>query len=795
VLHQDLAPLDAQPLDSGVRWLVPGLVAAAAASGAILFYLVGEPLFAGLFFSGFVAMLVVAFVIDRRSVRAPIIETRAVPDFTLLGASLDLTPQPAALTDCNGALLVLNAAYRERFGTVGPLEIGADDPAREALADARLGAWRDGSACGALIASESGNLSVEIGRTGAHGDHLLWRFPSAEPPDAATVAARRIAGATGERLAAAGVLAALIDDDGMLLAANKPFADRALNAAQRDGPVRFAEVVDFHEDGTLQLTAEGDSLPLRAVHVPLAPGGEGGAGTLLMFDAGAGPSLASSTNVQVLLEMLPIGLALVDRDGRFLTMNDAFRAAGGLAANGMPAYPGDLVVKEDKAAVADAVRRNARGPSMSGDLAVRLNHQPGEPVALTVAGLRGLGDAAVLLLLKDNSEEAKLKRQVAQATKMQAVGQLAGGVAHDFNNILTAIIGHCDLMMMRHTPGDSDYDDIQQIKSNSNRAAGLTRQLLAFSRQQTLRPQVLQLPDVVSEVSHLLKRLLGETVQLVVKHGRDLGPVRADPGQLEQVIVNLAVNARDAMAAGGGGALTIQTYSVKAEQVADLGSDILPIADYSALSIADTGTGISASILGKVFEPFFTTKEVGKGTGLGLSTVYGIVKQSGGFIFADSKVGEGTRFTIYLPVHRVEEEKPGGRRQAKGTESESELWGTGTVLLVEDEPMVRTVAERALTRHGYKVLTANNGEEALEIVDRGDEIALLISDVVMPVMDGPTMVREARKTRPDLPILFMSGYAEEQLRKSIDIANVAFLPKPFSVQELAEAVRKALADK
>jgi len=303
---------------------------------------------------------------------------------------------------------------------------------------------------------------------------------------------------------------------------------------------------------------------------------------------------------------------------------------------------------------------------------------------------------------------------------------------------------------------------------------------------------LLQLPDVISEVSHLLKRLLGETVQLVVKHGRDLGAVRADPGQLEQVIVNLAVNARDAMMSKGGGALTIQTYAVRADQVADLGSEILPVADSSAVSIADTGTGIPANILGKVFEPFFTTKEVGKGTGLGLSTVYGIVKQSGGYIFADSKVGEGTRFTIYLPVHRVEEEKETNVRTAK-KEGESELWGTGTILLVEDEPMVRTVAERALTRHGYQVLTANNGEEALEIVDRGDEIALLISDVVMPVMDGPTMVREARKTRPDLPILFMSGYAEEQLRKSIDIANVAFLPKPFSVQELAEAVRKALS--
>src|SRR3954453_9026899 len=342
---------------------------------------------------------------------------------------------------------------------------------------------------------------------------------------------------------------------------------------------------------------------------------------------------------------------------------------------------------------------------MSGALAVRLKSRPDEPIALSIAGARGLGEAAVLLSLKDNAEESRLKRQVAQATKMQAVGQLAGGVAHDFNNILTAIIGHCDLMLMRHTPGDSDYDDIQQIKSNSNRAAGLTRQLLAFSRQQTLRPQVLQLPDVVSEVSHLLKRLLGETVELVVKHGRNLGPIRADPGQLEQVIVNLAVNARDAMAAKGGGALTIQTYAVKADQVAELGSDILPIADYSALSVTDTGTGIPANLLGKIFEPFFTTKEVGKGTGLGLSTAYAIVKQPAGFIFADSKINEGTRFVIYLPVHR--EEAVAAKRRRGEKSKANGFWATGPVLVVGDEPMVRTVAERALTRHGYQVITAD----------------------------------------------------------------------------------------
>jgi two-component system, cell cycle sensor histidine kinase and response regulator CckA len=430
------------------------------------------------------------------------------------------------------------------------------------------------------------------------------------------------------------------------------------------------------------------------------------------------------------------------------------------------------------------------GPQMSGDIAVRLRVQPDEPVALSLAGVRGLGDAAVLLGLKDNSEESKLKRQVAQATKMQAVGQLAGGVAHDFNNILTAIIGHCDLMMMRHTPGDSDYDDIQQIKSNSNRAASLTRQLLAFSRQQTLRPQVLQLPDIVADVSSLLKRLLGEKVKLQVSHGRNLGQVRADPGQLEQVIVNLAVNGRDAMPSGG--TLAIQTYAVTTAQVREMRSTVLPPADYTALRVTDTGTGIPSDLLPKIFEPFFTTKDVGKGTGLGLSTVYGIVKQSGGFIFAESEPGNGASFVIYLPVHIA---TPGEVEKAelKTPPPKRESWGTGTILLVEDEDMVRAVAERALTRQGYTVLTACDGEQGLEILADGRQIDLLLSDVVMPNMDGPAMVREARKMFPELPVVFMSGYAEEQLRKSIDIPQVSFLPKPFSVAQLSEAVRAAVA--
>jgi two-component system cell cycle sensor histidine kinase/response regulator CckA len=315
--------------------------------------------------------------------------------------------------------------------------------------------------------------------------------------------------------------------------------------------------------------------------------------------------------------------------------------------------------------------------------------------------------------------------------------------------------------------------------------------LLAFSRQQTLRPQILQIPDVISEISNLLKRLLGETIRLEVSHGRNLGTVRADPGQLEQVIVNLAVNARDAMPDGG--ALTIQTFAMGQADVRKLGIEIMPVTEYTALKVTDSGVGIPPDVITKIFEPFFTTKEVGKGTGLGLSTVYGIVKQTGGFIFAESEPGRGTSFVIYLPVHEAPASAVVARQQAK--EASPELWGTGTILLVEDEAMVRAVAERALSRQGYKILTATNGEEGLEMLEATDEpIDLLISDVVMPTMDGPTMARAAREKRPGLPIIFMSGYAEEQLRNSIDLANIGFLPKPFSVQQIGQAAREALAD-
>jgi two-component system, cell cycle sensor histidine kinase and response regulator CckA len=302
---------------------------------------------------------------------------------------------------------------------------------------------------------------------------------------------------------------------------------------------------------------------------------------------------------------------------------------------------------------------------------------------------------------------------------------------------------------------------------------------------------------VVSDVSQMLRRLLGERIALEVDHDRELGAVRADKTQLEQVIVNLAVNARDAMQANGAGAeggrgrLKLATRRVTEAQVRAMKSEVMPVAEYTALVVDDTGAGIPPDNLGKIFEPFFTTKEVGKGTGLGLSTVYGIVKQSGGFIFAESEVGRGTRFAIYLPVHEPNSAQA-EPREAPERPAPAAWSGGGRVLLVEDEDTVRAVAERALVRAGFEVTAARDGEEGLEAVTAGPGFDLVVSDVVMPGMDGPAMARAIRQVAPELPVLFMSGYAEEQLRREIDIPNMHFLPKPFSVAQIGEAVERVL---
>ncbi|KTF67281.1 response regulator [Sphingomonas sp. HT-1] len=766
------------------------------ATGGLILLTIGDRTIA----IGFVAAALLAtgvLVGVARLFRSPLHVERHT-DWAIAHALASASDDALAVTDRSGRLVCANPRYEALFGgwpTPPSLPIG--EAGAQALGACARAAWRDGEARCDDVHIFGARVAVRVARVG--DDSLVWRFIGVNALDLAVQIQGLIAGPTGDRLGGAGVMVVLVAPDGQVRSANRVFRQRALGDADAVAEgLDFAQLLSTDVRGQIWFEREGrEATPLRLLQIPFLEGEDAPLLVALLDEeplamGGAGGS--SSTDVRSLIALLPTGLALVDRDGRFVTMNEAFMRSARVQGGTPPLYPGDLVIREDKAALADAVRRFAGGAPKSLEITVRLKDTAEDPVAITIAGARGLGDAAVLLSLRDMGEEGKLKRQVAQATKMQAVGQLAGGVAHDFNNILTAIIGHCDLMLMRHSPGDSDYDDIQQIRANSNRAASLTRQLLAFSRQQTLRPQVLQLPDIISEVSNLLKRLLGETVTLDVKHGRNLGPVRADPGQLEQVVVNLAVNARDSMLSknpSGGGSLTIETLSVSSADVRRMDDDVLPVGDYTALRISDTGTGIPPEILPKIWEPFFTTKEVGKGTGLGLSTVYGIIKQSGGYIFAENTPLGGAQFTIYLPVHATPEAAVAKLPVVK--ERPADLWGSGTILVVEDEDMVRAIAERALTRQGYTVVTAENGEVALETIASMEKPDLLLSDVVMPVMDGPSMARKVRERWPDLPILFMSGYAEEQLRRSIDLDNVAFLPKPFSVQQLAEAVRDIVA--
>ncbi|RVC23130.1 PAS domain-containing sensor histidine kinase, partial [Mesorhizobium sp. M7A.F.Ca.AU.002.02.1.1] len=411
-------------------------------------------------------------------------------------------------------------------------------------------------------------------------------------------------------------------------------------------------------------------------------------------------------------------------------------------------------------------------------------------------GGEGAEESAIVYAV-ETTEQKALEGQMAQSQKMQAVGQLAGGIAHDFNNVLTAIIMASDLLLTNHRPSDPSFPDIMNIKQNANRAASLVRQLLAFSRKQTLRPEVLNLTDVLADLRMLLARLVGNDIKLKVDHGRDLWPVKVDIGQFEQVVVNLAVNARDAMPAGGD--LTVRTRNVTAEECKAFSYRELAPADYVVVEVEDTGSGIAPDVLKKIFEPFFTTKEVGKGTGLGLSMVYGIIKQTGGFIFCDSEVGKGSTFRIFLPRHIAEAKKAGEpgdapAAPAKVADPAKDLSGSATVLLVEDEDAVRMGGMRALTSRGYTVHEASSGVEALEVFEAlGGKVDIVVSDVVMPEMDGPTLLGELRKRQPDIKFVFVSGYAEDAFARNLPAdAHFGFLPKPFSLKQLATIVKDVL---
>jgi len=424
------------------------------------------------------------------------------------------------------------------------------------------------------------------------------------------------------------------------------------------------------------------------------------------------------------------------------------------------------------------------------------------------------GEAAIIYAL-DMTEQRALEGQMAQTQKMNAVGTLAGGIAHDFNNVLTAILLSADHLLLSLRPSDSSFADLMEIKRNANRAAMLVRQLLAFSRKQTLRPTVLSLTDVIGDLRMLLDRVTGTHVKLDMVFGRDLWPVKTDLGQFEQVIINLVVNARDAMPDGG--TITIRTSNVGRDDIAAQNRRDMEAGDYVLIEVRDEGTGIDAALMDKIFEPFFTTKDVGKGTGLGLSMAYGIVKQSDGYIYPQSEVGDGTTFRIYLPRYveafRSESESEGriaaaqingdaGGKAAPQVEDaetpaqkdHTDLSGSATVLLVEDEEAVRRGGKRMLETRGYTVHEAASGMEALDVfAELGHGIDIVVSDVMMPEMDGPTLLRELRKDYPDLKFIFVSGYAEDAFARNLpEDAKFGFLPKPFSLKQLATAVKEVV---
>lgn len=720
-----------------------------------------------------------------------------------VSALLDVLPEAAAVTDSYGALVQANEKYGDMLGGfTAPLQLRDADAQRDTVRDAQQEAAR-GLTGTAVVTSPVGaaTLRLTCQQLGGRQGHFLWRVLANEIAGVQSATVNMLTGAMGKNIAALDLALLAVDPNGRIIGANVALADMAGVAAESlvgaplSGWMRHVQgQLFFGAEGQPQRLIEARDAPLTTASGQLA----GHLIELRIVHAATqknAPALGADTP-PAYLETLPLPMALADRDGRILYANAAFRDITGeqMLLKDRIAYPSDLVADEDKAVVSDLVRRVGSGAATKQRAMVRLRKGQEEPVQLTIAPTTGMGPrvggVAAVLTLADNAERRKLEEQFAQAQKMTMVGQLAGGIAHDFNNILTAIGGFCELLLQRHPPGDSSFADINQILTNANRAASLVRDLLAFSRQQTLKPTTVQLSEVITEQVVTLKRLIGDRVKLDLQHGRDLSSVRVDQAQFYTVVINLVVNARDAMPQGG--TISIRTYETKPGALPRARADIMEKRDYIAVEVRDTGSGIPADVLPKIFEPFFTTKPVGEGTGLGLSTVYGIVKQSNGFIFADSQPGVGTAFTVYLPsyadavVDVVAAPVP-----------LQDLWGKATILLVEDEDAVRAFAAKALERKGYTVLSASSGDEALELLeDHVAAIDILVTDVVMPNMDGPALAMKIREMRPALPVLFMSGYAEGQLRKSLssafDTAHVAFLPKPFSLKDLAQTVKDVL---
>jgi two-component system, cell cycle sensor histidine kinase and response regulator CckA len=622
-------------------------------------------------------------------------------------------------------------------------------------------------------------------------DHAPAGFMSIDPDGSVPYLNATLAGWLDYDLAKVG-------SGGLLLKDIAPLNAVALVSAisGKPGEVR-TEVVDVD-----LRRRNGQSVPVRLHHeVAFGQDGAPGASRTLVLnrtpgEAGADAGTAAEARLARFFNNTPMAIATVGADGQIVRSNAAFaRLSVGIPATGLR----NLIRDADWAALQPALSAAGSGSADIKPLDVSIVGEGDRSARLFLAPVfdgEGGEEKAIVYALETTSER-KLKENIDQAQKMQAVGQLAGGIAHDFNNVLQVIINASDFLLASHKPTDPSFQDIMQIKQNGLRAASLVRQLLAFSRRQTLRPQVLEYGDVLSDLSLMLKRVVGDTIGLDVRHGRDLWPIKADVGQLEQVIVNLAVNARDAMKPGG--KLTLRTRNVTEAESRSFSYASMPKGDYVLLEVEDTGSGIPPELLDKIFEPFFTTKDVGKGTGLGLSMVYGIVKQTGGFVFAESVVGQGTTFRIFLPRHVATAEDEAAEAKAKiaaaAPTAAVDHTGAGTILLVEDEDAVRALNARMLISRGYTVIEADSGVAALrELEAHGRDVDLVVSDVVMPEMDGPTLLGELRKRNPKTRFVFVSGYAEEAFKKNLpEGESFHFLPKPFTMKQLVETVKAAMA--
>ncbi|GHG94870.1 hybrid sensor histidine kinase/response regulator [Pseudodonghicola xiamenensis] len=684
----------------------------------------------------------------------------------LLEGFIDKDAVPSFVVDAEGRIRARNTAAEKQFPETGEATLAAT--LRSVFANPSAVLYRlqsraaQAGAAREVLVTRRGHVRLAVHQMGDQG--FLWRVEdmSERPHSARGAEAMPVPVIT---LGRGGAVLFMNEAARAIVGQRVKSLDRLFPAL----PVRTGEVNVISTTGGL-----------RDVLVSEFQGAAGRVELFLMpIEGKIGAAKASG------FDTLPVPMLKLAPSGRILAANrQAVELLG--APVGSEAMIGSFMQGLGRP-IADWLRDTARDAGAHPSEFLRLTRKDREAfVQVSLSRVVEEGEPILIAVMNDATELKSLEAQFVQSQKMQAIGQLAGGIAHDFNNLLTAISGHCDLLLLRHDQGDQDYGDLVQIRQNANRAGSLVGQLLAFSRKQTLRPQVVDLRDTLSDLTHLLNRLVGEKVTLTLSHDPVLRPIRADKRQLEQVLMNLVVNARDAMPQGG--EIRIETEVLSLDMPLERDRATVPAGDYVTVKVRDEGVGIPRDKLQKIFEPFYTTKRTGEGTGLGLSTAYGIIKQTGGYIFVDSVEGVGTEFTLYFPAYEPREEDQPAPQAAP--EAEAPQQGEGVILLVEDEAPVRAFASRALRLRGYTVLEAESAEDALEILeDPGLMVDVFVTDVVMPGMDGPSWVRKAQDQRPDVKVVFVSGYAEGAFEEDApEVPNSVFLPKPFSLTQLAETV-------